>query len=360
MDHDIRAIAMYLPQFHPVEENDTWWGKGFTEWRATSRARPAFEGHLQPHEPADLGFYDLRVPEVREAQANLAREYGIHGFCYYHYWFDGKRILERPLDEVLGLGSPDFPFCLAWANEPWVRSWTGQPDDTLVPQSYGEGWETRFFLDTLPYLKDPRYIRVKGMPLLLVSRALAIPDVGRCAAIWRGLATLHGLDGLYLAAVQSKDMVDPRLCGFDAAVEFPPFGAPILRYPNASLPGKAPEFQGTVASYEGFVDTCLEKDNPPYTWFRGVMPGWDNSPRRGNHAMLFADGSPAIYERWVSGVSRWTRRHREDSERLVFVNAWNEWGEGAHLEPDLASGHAYLEATRAGLARALVERAIEV
>src|SRR5215471_9126155 len=187
-----RLIAFYLPQFHPIPENDAWWGKGFTEWTNVARARPVFRGHYQPHMPADLGFYDLRLPEVRQAQADLAREYGIHGFCYYHYWFGGKRLLQYPFDRVLTSGKPDFPFCLCWANEPWTRAWDGREQDILQPQSYSEEDDRRHIVSLLPAVLDERAIRVEGKPLFLVYQARELPDPAQTVEVWQEVAREAG------------------------------------------------------------------------------------------------------------------------------------------------------------------------
>src|SRR5262245_59534320 len=250
---DIRAIAFYLPQFHPIPENDRWWGKGFTEWSNVSRARPLFPGHEQPQLPRELGFYDLRVPEVRRDQADLARRFGIHGFCYYYYWFNGRRLLERPLEEVLRSGQPDFPFCICWANENWTRGWDGLERDILIEQQHTETSDAEFIRDVLPILKDPRYIRMNGAPLLLVYRPSLRPRPRRTTDVWRAEARAAGIDSLHLCAVQSYGVTDPRRLGFDAAVEFPPhyLSLPDIR---AELEHLAPEFEGWIFDYRDAVD----------------------------------------------------------------------------------------------------------
>ncbi|MGH9586930.1 MAG: glycoside hydrolase family 99-like domain-containing protein, partial [Acidobacteriaceae bacterium] len=226
MADDVRAIAFYLPQYHPIPENDAWWGKGFTEWTRVVEATRLFHSHCQPQLPEQLGFYDLRVPEVREAQAELARQHGIHGFCYYHYWFNGKRLLERPFTEVLASKRPEFPFCLCWANENWTRRWDGQSQDVLMAQHYSPEGDRAMIRELLPAFRDPRYIRVRGRPLFLVYRAGGLPDPRATAAIWREEAAAAGLPGLYLCRAESLDEAvspqDPTQIGFDAACEFPP------------------------------------------------------------------------------------------------------------------------------------------
>ena len=209
----MRALAVYLPQFHPIPENDEWWGTGFTEWRNVVRARPLFPGHQQPHLPADLGFYDLRVPETREAQAELAREHGIHGFVYYHYWFNGRRLLERPFDEVLASGAPDFPFALTWANENWSRTWDGAAHQVLMAQEYSEADDRAHIRSLLPAFADPRYIRVDGRPLFLVYHATRLPDSRRTTDIWREEASRAGLGDLYLCRWEHDGRGDPVAIG---------------------------------------------------------------------------------------------------------------------------------------------------
>ncbi len=220
----IRAIAFHLPQFHPIPENDEWWGKGFTEWINVVRAKPRFEGHYQPHLPADLGFYDLRLPEARAAQAQLAAEYGIYGFCYYHYWFNGRRLLEQPVNGIWKSGEPDFPFCLCWANENWSRRWDGANNEILIAQHYSHEDDLAHIRSLIPLFRDPRYIRVMGKPIFLVYRASKLPEPKRTTEIWRREAESAGLSGLFLVRVESHDQLggDPRELGFDCAVDFHP------------------------------------------------------------------------------------------------------------------------------------------
>ncbi|MGH8799623.1 MAG: glycoside hydrolase family 99-like domain-containing protein, partial [Casimicrobiaceae bacterium] len=224
MSDAVRAIAFYLPQFHPIPENDAWWGAGFTEWRNVVRARPNFAGHYQPRLPSDLGFYDLRVPETRGQQAALAQAHGVDAFCYYHYWFAGRRLLQRPFSEVLASGEPDFPFCLCWANESWTRRWDGLDDDLLIEQPYRDGDALAFIRDLLPAFADRRYVRIGDRPLLLVYCPDAIPQPRQWADVWRAAVRDAGHAGLYLALVQSVNQkaMDPAAIGYDAAVEFPP------------------------------------------------------------------------------------------------------------------------------------------
>jgi len=347
-------LAFYLPQFHPIPENDQWWGPGFTEWANVTTATPAYPGHHQPQLPSELGFYDLRVPEVRERQASLAREYGISGFCYYYYWFEGRRILERPLDEVLASGSPDFPFCICWANENWTRRWDGLDDDILLRQDHSLASDYQFIQDVIPIFKDPRYIRVDGAPLLLIYRAEKIKDSEQTTAMWRDAAIQAGLPGLHLCAVKFRTS-DPRPIHFDSAVEFPPhhFPAP----PSEVWKSVRDEtFSGAVLDYAAGVAEALKSPRPDYVCYRSVMPAWDNTARRGPAATIFHGASPQVYEQWLTGLLTQARDQNDASNRFIFINAWNEWAEGAHLEPDALNGRGNLEATRRALERCTSEQ----
>jgi len=351
MSGDVRVIAFYLPQYHPIPENDRWWGAGFTEWLNVVRARPNFAHHYQPHLPSELGFYDLRVPETRELQAALARTHGIAAFCYYWYWFSGKRLLERPLDEVVASGTPDFPFCVCWANENWTRHWDGRDDDVLIGQQYLDADAARFIADLLPTLADRRYVRIRERPLLLVYCASAIPDPARWAAIWRGEARHAGIPDLFLASVQSVHQPpgDPRPLGYDAAVEFPPHWTRSNALTQA-VAGKRAGFRGEVLDYVSCAQEMLGRTRPVYPLFRGIMPGWDNTPRSQDRSHCFVNAEPANYGRWLRALAGEVRASQREDERLIFVNAWNEWGEGCHLEPDLRYGRAFLEAGERALA----------
>ena len=353
VESPVRAIAFHLPQFHPIPENDRWWGTGFTEWTNVTRARPNFDGHYQPRLPADLGFYDLRVPETREQQAALARAYGIHGFCHYFYWFAGKRLLERPVEEMRASGHPDLPYCLCWANENWTRRWDGADREVLIAQNPSRADDERLIHDLLPHFRDSRYIRVGGRPLFIVYRIGVLPDVRASAAIWREACRRDGVGDPYLCAVETNDTSDPAQYGFDAVLEFPPRG---VRTPpiNAQVDFVNPDFDGQVIDYRQFVLDALARPESSYRVHRTVMPGWDNTARRQDHALTFVNATPEIYELWLREVvARVVERHGGD-ERLVFINAWNEWAEAAYLEPDRRFGHQYLEATRRALVGAPV------
>lgn len=356
-----RALAVYLPQYHPVPENDAWWGKGFTEWANVSKARPLFPGHYQPHLPADLGYYDLRLPEVREAQAAMARAHGIFGFCYYHYWFNGKLMLERPLREVLESGRPDFPFCVCWANENWTRTWSGDANEILLKQDYSFDDDRDHIRWLMPYLKDPRYITVRGKPVLLLYRASLLPDLPRTLQIWRDEAARAGLPGLYLMRMESNFRTESGALdgtGLDAAAEFQPrsMDAKSVRWARGRLLGRVGRYWykgNKVRDYRDLVEAALSRARPDYRRYPSVTPGWDNSPRRagsGLPSILWLGSTPSLYENWLRETVRNFQPFGED-EDFVFLNAWNEWAEGNHLEPDQKWGHAYLEATRRALSQ---------
>ncbi len=349
----VRAIAFFLPQYHPIPENDLWWGKGFTEWTNVSKAQPNFDGHYQPHLPTDLGFYDLRLEEVRQAQAELAKAYGVYGFCYYYYWFAGRRLLTRPMDEMLSSGKPDMPFCVCWANENWTRTWDGQASQILLAQQHSAEDDLAFIDSLIPALRDQRYIRIDGRPLLLVYRVNLLPDAQGTAERWRARCREIGIGELYLAAVDSFLDVPPTSLGFDGAVEFPPHG---MGVPVSAPPRTRSGFRGLCYSYPATRDRYLAKSWPEHDWFRGVMPAWDNTARRQDTPHVFLDSSPDAYQLWLQTIADQTRQHHRGDKRLVFINAWNEWAEGNHLEPDRRYGHAWLAATAAALGSSVMEK----
>ncbi|WP_246176960.1 glycoside hydrolase family 99-like domain-containing protein [Parvibaculum sedimenti] len=346
---DVRAIAFYLPQFHPIPENDAWWGKGFTEWTNVTKAVPQFPGHYHPKLPGELGFYDLRLPEVQQQQIDLARRYGIHGFCFHYYWFTGgRRLLERPLNQFLAHKELDFPFCICWANENWTRRWDGSEQEILMEQRYEPQDDLEIIRDMEPLLRDPRYIRIDGRPVIIVYRVNVLPNAKRTAQIWRDYCAERGIGVPYLIAAQSFGIDDPRVFGFDAAVEFPPHGVALEEVEG--IKPFASDYDGKVYSYERMAKSSVTKPWPDYTLFRTASPSWDNEARRPGRGHVYFGSTPTLYREWFSGLCRMTReRYGNPDERLVFINAWNEWAEGAYLEPDRRYGYAYLEATREAL-----------
>jgi O-antigen biosynthesis protein len=341
----VRLIAFYLPQFHTIPENDSWWGKGFTEWRNVARAKPNFEGHYQPHVPSDLGFYDLRIKDVQLEQVKLAKRYGLYGFCYYYYWFQGKRLLEQPIEQVLNSKDLSLPFCLCWANETWSRAWDGSQNLVLMQQNHSEDDDHAVIRDLARYFKDDRYIRINGRPLFVIYRAALFPDLRRTTQVWQDYCNQEGIGEIYLAVIEKEGVSIGNFdeLGIDAAIEFPPHKK--LTAFNDRIDSLDTDFQGTIYDYNQLIRRAVSQPIPPYKRFRGVMPAWDNTARRQNFGNIFINSSPSAYQAWLEFVIEETRKVHSGEERLVFINAWNEWAEGTHLEPDCRYGHEYLEAT---------------
>ena len=346
-----RTVAFYLPQFHPTPENDSWWGPGFTEWTNTAKARPLFRGHKQPHVPADLGFYDLRLAESRAAQARLAKQYSVDAFCYWHYWFGGgRRILERPFDEVLASGEPDHGFCLGWANQTWTGIWHGADDRILMEQTYpGEADERAHFDHVLPAFLDRRYFTVDGRPLFYVFRPEQLPDPAGFVRRWQAMARSAGLPGLYLVAEVSDLVGDGARYtaiaehGFDAGVyvRIPADVSPANRFRMRARR----KFLRQPERYPHALDLPAAPVELAPLVHPCVYPNWDNTPRSGRRGVVLEGSSPEVFARHVRRAAELAAR-RDGDERLVFVKSWNEWAEGNHLEPDLQHGHGYLEALR--------------
>lgn len=344
MAEGVRTIAFYLPQFHTIPENDLWWGDGFTEWTNVRRAVPAFRGHNHPKRPAELGEYDLRELAVLSKQAHLAQANGIDAFCFYYYWFAGKRLLEAPLEQYLEDG-PNFPFCLSWANENWSRRWDGKERQLLISQDYSRDTPLKVFSDLARYFSDPRYLRANGRLVLVVHRADHLPRPREFVQIWRDEAERVGLGALYLIAAETRPNLDPRTIGFDAVAEFPPVGSNTMASAHLVPPrGLKPSFRGRLMSYPRTAQKYMRRPTPAFRRHPGVMPSWDNTARRGDNATIYLDSSPKVYAEWLHSAR--LRELDQTSDGLVFVNAWNEWAEGAYLEPDMVHGMAYLHATR--------------
>jgi hypothetical protein len=344
----VKAIAFYLPQYHPIAENDAWWGKGFTEWSNVTRAMPQFPGHYQPHLPGELGFYDLRVKEIQYRQIELARQYGLNGFAFYYYWFAGKRLLEYPIDRFLKDKDKDFEFCVCWANENWTRRWDGLENDILIEQIHNPETDIQFIASLEPYIRDERYIRIVDRPVIIVYRANLMPEPEKTVDRWREYCAKKKLGNPYLMAAQTFGFEDPRLVGFDAAIQFPPHNQVFnTRFQINHLVGITnPDYDSYVFSYPEVVKYKLnEVEVPPYCLYKTVFPTWDNEPRKPGRGTIFAHSSPELYKNWLQAEIRWTLINKPPEERLVFINAWNEWAEGAYLEPDRKYGYAYLQAT---------------
>lgn len=384
MDTKARVIAFYLPQFHPIPENDVWWGKGFTEWTNVAKAKPLFKGHHQPHIPTDLGFYDLRMPEIREQQAELAREAGIEGFCYWHYWFGkGKRLLERPFNEVLASGKPDFPFCLGWANETWSnRSWDAKSasikDATLMEQTYVESEFDDHFYDVLHAFKDKRYITVDGKPLFVVFNPYALPNISSFINRWRQLAEDNGLKGIHFVGITNN--ISLRQIGSynSGAARIPSFDEAALHYNYLLERGfDAINSRGQLRAEMlagGRLGSAMKKALQNYlhidvlrkfdqslinkylfvkedAWenaYPTILPNWDRSPRSGKKAIVYTNSTPDVFKKQVEDALDLVKE-KKDEHKIVFLKSWNEWGEGNFMEPDLEYGHGYLEALKAAL-----------
>ncbi len=355
---EARVIAFYLPQFHPIPENDEWWGKGFTEWTNVGKAKSFYKGHYQPRIPADLGYYDLRVPETRQAQADMAREYGLEGFAYWHYWFgNGKRLLERPFNEVLNSGEPNFPFCLAWANETWKGFNHGLTNrNLLIEQLYpGDKDYTNHFYSVLPAFKDSRYITVDGNPIFIIYKPYQLPNASHFITLWQKLAQQNGLQKIHFIAhlqfpsenkKSEKESYDEMLSfGFDA-VNFVRLAVFIQHRSFIDrLIGKINKtYRGIPFSYPykkiiPFLTNSIDKSENVYP---SIIPGWDHSPRSGKEGLIITNSTPELFGNHVEQVmSEITQKPIE--KRLIFLKSWNEWAEGNYMEPDLVWGHQYLE-----------------
>lgn len=374
-----RVIAFYLPQFHPIPENDKWWGKGFTEWTNVGKAKPLFKGHYQPRVPADLGYYDLRMPEVREAQAEMAREAGIEGFCYWHYWFgNGKKLLERPFQEVLSGGKPDFPFCLGWANHSWTnKSWeVGTKcikESTLMEMVYNREEYVKHFNEVLPAFKDKRYIQVDGKPLFLVFRPLEIPNPHEFIDIWQTLAKESGLKGIYFVGIAYNMLPQEQTLGNIILKNAPDNSA--LYYQavldagydavNSRGYNRADYYSRTVKDvlWRGIflrlfkhapVSRCEQRKINEYLYvkedkwenvFPTLMPNWDRTPRSGSKARIYTGSTPEVFREQLRKVLD-LLSEKENEHKITFLMSWNEWAEGNYMEPDLKYGHGYLNVLR--------------
>nr|WP_238787546.1 glycoside hydrolase family 99-like domain-containing protein [Thiospirillum jenense] len=365
----LRLIAFYLPQFHPIPENDHWWGKGFTEWTNVAKAVPQYDGHYQPRLPDTLGFYDLRVQEIQREQIRLVRKHGIYGFCYYYYWFDGKKLLERPLTQVLNDPTLDLPFCLCWANENWTRRWDGGDETVLIGQNHCPSDDLAFIADIAPILIDSRYIRIGQRPLLLVYRPQLLPTPAATAIRWREFMRQHHQIELFLVAIQSFEGIDPTSIGFDAASEFPPHQTSSVEI-TAQCKLLNQSFNGRIYHYQRCVEYAenklVQQESQSYVTFPGVMVNWDNTARRLSSATIFAHATPDAYRRWLNITCQRALAIPQPEQRIGFINAWNEWAEGTYLEPDRRYGFRYLQITRDVLNQlqapspALVESRIEL
>lgn len=375
-----RVIAYYLPQFHPVKENDEWWGKGFTEWTNVAKAKPLFKEHYQPKVPADLGFYDLRLPEVREEQAKMAREAGIEGFCYWHYWFShDKKLLERPFNEVLASGKPDYPFCLGWANHSWTnKTWeVGNKkvkESTLMEMIYSEDEYRIHFNEVLPAFKDSRYITVDGKPLFVIFDPIGLPD--DFIPCWRKMAADSGLKGIHFVGIMSNlsgfkmnengdkeyymvkasDPAAPRYQyaldkGLDAVNSRGVFRAEL------AVRGRWHKYKVEIFKkllgidllnkfdYKKIIKHMFVEEDKWENVYPTLLPNWDRSARSGKKANIYVDSTPENFETHLSDALELVK-DKDDEHKILFLQSWNEWAEGNYVEPDLKYGHGYLDAIR--------------
>ncbi len=361
-NNNVRIIAFYLPQYHTIPENDKWWGKGFTEWTNVKRARPLFKGHYQPRIPADeLGYYNLLDPRIREKQAKLAKESGVYGFCYWHYWFgNGKQLLEKPFNEVLKSGSPDFPFCLGWANESWkAKQWkNGEGDKLLIEQQYlGEQDYKQHFEYLLQAFKDNRYIKVGNSPLFFIHRPLLMPK--EIIQLWNKWAKIEGFDGVHFVARLSQNEYfkkkDAMLNNGYSAISISRLGDSIL-FQNKFQKTKRTiknilRYNGArrVVDYEQDIKFLCrpEIDKQNYVYPK-LYPNWDHSPRSKKRSLLIVNSTPELFKQHAKQILQ-TVRNKDSERRFVFLKSWNEWGEGNYMEPDKKFGKGYIQALRSAL-----------
>ncbi|ADY52870.1 polysaccharide biosynthesis protein [Pseudopedobacter saltans DSM 12145] len=366
MPEKIRPIAIHLPQFHPFPENDEWWGKGFTEWTNVTKARPLFQGHYQPHLPADLGFYDLRLEEARLAQEALAKEYNIYGFCYYHYWFNGKRLMNEPIDRKLNNPKEDLPFMLCWANENWARTWDGADHDILIQQNYNEADDLEHINFLLEIFEDKRYIRINNKPIIVIYKSAELPNPKKTIEIWRQKASEKGMD-LYICRMDRWNTENGQHIldtGFDASIDFQPLSPSLKEYLKKSYKKqnlvtrvydklkkilyKKRVKQPTIIDYAKFTEFDSSLVNKPYKLYPCVSPGWDNTARKKENGIVFINSTPTNFYNWTKKKIKKFQPYSKE-ENLLFINAWNEWAEGNHLEPCNKNGLGYLKALKKAL-----------
>lgn len=356
-----RVIAIYLPQFHPLKENDEFWGKGFTEWTNVGKAKPLFRNHYQPRVPADLGYYDLRLSEIREAQAEMAKQAGIEGFMYWHYYFgNGKHILDRPFNEVLQSGNPDFPFCLGWANHSWTtRTWTkdkrGHKNEMIFEQLYpGEEDHINHFYSVLPAFKDKRYISVNGEPIFVLYSPLEVPNVGEFIKLWKKLAVENGLKGIHFVGLAGgwldncQQVLD---AGFDAIIPGNMWNAETRvkgkyrKLIEATLRKKFPEIFLDRYRYKDIIKHYFTEFDKLDNAYPSIIPQWDRSARSGRKAVIYTGSTPELFEKHINDALD-IIKNKPEEKRILFLRSWNEWAEGNYVEPDLKFGHGYLNAIK--------------
>ena len=358
----VKPIAFYLPQFHSFKENEDWYGRGFTEWTNVTRATPQYTGHYQPHLPIDVGFYNLNTNDTFYRQIEIAKNYGIYGFSFYYYWFSGRKLMEKPIYNYLNDKNLNFPFCLCWACENWSKLWDGGNREVLVESDLKENDFEQFWNDFLPFAMDKRYIRINNKPLLIMYRPNKFDKeiLKIFVKIIRKKAIKAGFDGLYIIWAITNDLtttskeIDIKEFDFDACLEFPPHGIRDNIDKSKNVKQKRcekylrPDFNGVIYDIKNWIlnkkyeQPLFENTNI----YRGVFPMWDNAARKAQSGCLIFDGmTPELYRQWLGGIIKWTKENRPKNEQYIFINAWNEWAEGAHLEPDYKHGYAYLQKT---------------
>lgn len=346
-ENDIKLISFYLPQFHTFKENNEWWGEGFTEWTNVTKAVPQYVGHYQPKLPSDLGFYDLSHNDIFYKQIDLAKKYGIYGFCFHYYWFSGKRLMEKPIFNYLNDKNIDFPFMLCWANENWTRSWNGRNEDVLISQNFEEEDYLKFIEDIFPFFQDERYIKINNKPVFIIYR----PDLFgkdkmlKAINIWRQYAKDNGFEDLYIINSQAFGFKDnPADWNINASVEFPPHNT---RKENIKDNFRLlnPEFNGHIDDISKYLKNSYHLVKEDYTLYKTAFPDWDSTARRLDRAYIKYGMTPDNYKQWLTDIIKFTKENYNDDEQFVFINAWNEWAEGAYLEPDRRYGYANLEKT---------------
>lgn len=351
--NSVKLVSFYLPQFYEFEENNKWHEKCFTEWTNVTSAIPHFTGHYQPQLPVDIGFYDLSNIKTMNRQIEMARKYGIDAFCFHYYWFSGKRLMEKPLFNLLESKETNFPFMICWANEPWVRLWDGGDNEVLQKQELNDGDDVKFMEDILPFIKDERYIKIDGKPFIIIYRPTFFPKdkIINFIKNIRTIAKQYGFEDLYLASVRREELEGtPEDWNLDAFVEFPPHG-----FTNSDHKDKDDMYinpsLSTVKLVELNDNLIAENSHPkvPFKLFKGCFPAWDNTARKAYTGASIYLSSPAFYKKWLKRCIEWTKENSTGDEQVVFINAWNEWAEGAHLEPDSKYGYAYLAATKEAL-----------
>lgn len=350
-DNLVKLIAFYLPQFHSIPINNQHHGRGFTDWNNVTKAIPQYTGHYQPKLPTDLGFYNLNDVRIMKQQAEIAKLYGLYGFCFHYYWFSGARLLETPIFNWLNDKTIKMPFCLCWANENWSKLWDGGDKELIQKQQILEGDDEKFFNDILPFFVDERYIKIGNKPVLIIYR----PDIfekeirSKFISKLRELTKKNGFDDLYLIMSEAFGVKEPpENLGFDGVVEFPPHGMRQRGFRHKKLKCFInPKYKGNIMDLQDYIENKKYLYKVDYKLFKTVFPSWDNSARKAYSNGLICHGAtPELYKSWLNDCIKYTKEHNNQNEQLVFINAWNEWAEGAYLEPDTKYGYAYLQATK--------------